>query len=167
MKPLEKEFLNIITDYQGILHKVNLLYFRNEEDRKDNFQEVISQLWQSYPRLRNKDSFGSWIYRIAINTSITKIKKETRIIYDDSSPELISEPDCSERIAKTEDEKVLLSSIQRLEGVDRAIFLLYLEDKSYVEISEIIGISVSNVGVRINRAKVKVQQILKKLNYER
>ena len=167
MNPLEKEFLKILSDYQGILHKVNLVYFRNEEDRKDNFQEIASQLWQSFPRLKNKDSIGSWIYRIAINTSITKIKKDTNIIYDNTIPDLLTESDHSEEISNDEDEFFLLAAIQKLNVVDRAIILLYLENKTYAEISSIIGITVSNVGVRIKRAKSKVEQILKKLSYER
>ncbi len=167
MNPLEKEFLAILSDYQGILHKVNLIYFRNEEDRKDNFQEITFQLWQSFPRLKNRGSIGSWIYRISINTSITKIKKETNMVYYDSVPDLLSGSDQHEDMSNVENENLLLAAIHRLNGVDRAILLLHLENKTYAEISEIIGITVSNVGVRINRAKGKIEQILKKLNYER
>lgn len=167
MNPLEQEFLSLLSDYQGILHKVNLVYIKNEEDRKDNFQEIVSQLWQSYPRLKNKGSIGSWIYRISINTSITKIKKESKIIYDDALPDLPGESDQFEDISIEENEQLLLTAIHELNGIDRAIILLHLEDRSYAEISDIIGITVSNVGVRINRTKGKLEQILKKLSYER
>ena len=93
MKILEKEFLEIISNYQGILHKVNLIYFRNEAERKDNFQEIIYQLWKSYPKLQNKNSIGSWIYAVSINTSISRIKRNARIEYHDSLPEPVDTTD--------------------------------------------------------------------------
>ena len=77
MKSLKQEFLEILSNYQGILHKVNIIYFRNTSDREDNFQEIIFQLWKSFPGLKNKNSIGSWIYAVSINTSISKIKKES------------------------------------------------------------------------------------------
>ena len=82
MKSLKEEFLEILSNYQGILHKVNLIYFRNTSDREDNFQEIIYQLWKSFPGLQNKNSIGSWIYAVSINTSISKIKKESRTDHD-------------------------------------------------------------------------------------
>jgi RNA polymerase sigma-70 factor (ECF subfamily) len=167
MKHLKTEFLEILANYQGILHKVNLIYFRNENDRRDNFQEVVFQLWQSFPRLKNKNSIGSWIYRIAINTSITKIKKDTNLVFNESIPDLISDSNALELILKDEAVKHLMTAIHRLNGVDKAIMLLYLEEKSYDEIAEIIGITVSNVGVRISRAKEKLKQTLENLYYER
>jgi RNA polymerase sigma-70 factor (ECF subfamily) len=167
MKHLKTEFLEILANYQGILHKVNLIYFRNENDRRDNFQEVVFQLWQSFPRLKNKNSIGSWIYRIAINTSITKIKKDTNLVFNESIPDLISDSNALELILKDEAVKHLMTAIHRLNGVDKAIMLLYLEEKSYDEIAEIIGITVCNVGVRISRAKEKLKQTLENLYYER
>ena len=81
MKSLKDEFLEILSNYQGILHKVNLVYFRNQADREDNFQEITYQLWKSYPSLQNKSSIGSWIYAVSINTSISRLKKKSRIEY--------------------------------------------------------------------------------------
>ena len=158
MKSLKDEFLEILSNYQGILHKVNLIYFRNVSDREDNFQEIIYQLWKSYPDLRNKDSIGSWIYAVSINTSISRLKKKTRIEYREELPESMDTYDIEEKTSRDNDFRSLLQAISNLNEIDKSIMLLYLEEKSYDEIAEILGISKSNVGVRINRAK----ELLKK-----
>jgi RNA polymerase sigma-70 factor (ECF subfamily) len=164
---LKTEFLEILANYQGIVHKVNLIYFRNEADRSDNFQEVVLQLWKSFPRLKNKNSIGSWIYRIAINTSITKIKKERNIVLNESIPDLRTDSSALEMMMANEAEKQLMTAIHQLNAIDKAIMLLYLEEKSYDEIAEIIGITVSNVGARISRAKERLKQTLENLNHEK
>jgi RNA polymerase sigma-70 factor (ECF subfamily) len=161
MKSLKEEFLEILSNYQGILHKVNLIYFRNKSDREDNFQEIIYQLWKSFPGLQNKNSIGSWIYAVSINTSISKIKRESRIEYREKLPDSIDRIDIIEELSLNERYRVLLQAIYNLNEIDKSIMLLYLEEKSYDEISEITGISKSNVGVRINRAKELLKQSLK------
>jgi len=161
MKSLKEEFLEILSNYQGILHKVNLIYFRNKSDREDNFQDIIYQLWKSFPGLQNKKSIGSWIYAVSINTSISKIKRESRIEYREKLPDSIDRIDIIEELSLNERYRVLLLAIYNLNEIDKSIMLLYLEEKSYDEISEITGISKSNVGVRINRAKELLKQSLK------
>ncbi len=165
MKSLKEEFLEILSNYQGILHKVNLVYFKNESDREDNFQEITYQLWKSYPNLKNKDSIGSWIYSVSINTSISRIKRESRIHYRDEIPELPDKSNIIDEISKNESLQLLLNAIYNLNGIDKSIMLLYLEEKSYSEIANIIGISKSNVGVRINRAKELLKQNINTLNH--
>jgi RNA polymerase sigma-70 factor (ECF subfamily) len=161
MKSLKDEFLEILSNYQGILHKVNLVYFRNKSEREENFQEIIYQLWESFPRLQNKKSIGSWIYAVSINTAISKIKKDARIEYRETLPEITDMIDIEEEFASSETYRILLQAIYNLNEIDKSIMLLYLEEKTYDEISEIIGISTSNVGVRINRAKELLKQNLK------
>jgi len=165
MKSLKEEFLEILSNYQGILHKVNIIYFRNKSDREDNFQEIIYQLWKSYPGLQNRNSIGSWIYAVSINTSISKLKRESRIEYRENLPESIDKIDIIEELVLTEASQMLLKAIYNLNKIDKPIMLLYLEEKSYEEIAEIIGISKSNVGVRINRAKELLKQNLNHLNH--
>ena len=164
---LKTEFLEILANYQGILHKVNLIYFRNEDDRRENFQEVVFQLWKSFPRLKNKNSIGSWIYRIAINTSITKIKSETNIVLNESIPDIRTDSSALDKMMENEAVQELMTAIRQLNAIDKAIMLLYLEEKSYEEIAEVIGITVSNVGARISRAKERLKQTLKNLNHEK
>ena len=161
MKFTKEEFLEIIFKYQGILHKVSLVYFKNNLDREDNIQEIIYQLWKSYPNIKNQNSLGSWIYAVSINTSISRVKKETRVEYRGTVPDLPDTANIIEQITMNESVKKLLNAIYKLNVVDKSIMLLYLEEKGYDEIAEIIGISISNVGVRINRAKTLLKQNLK------
>jgi len=166
MDPLKEEFLKIVANYQGILHKVNHIYFRSESDREDNFQEILYQLWKSFPGLKNRSSIGSWIYSVSINTSISRIKKDSRIEYLENFTEsLDTAVDTGKEISLQEDLHLMLRAIHNLNEIDKSIMLLYLEEKSYDEIAEILGISSSNVGVRINRAKGILKQNLNHLNY--
>lgn len=162
MKSLKEEFLEILTNYQGILYKVSMVYFKNKTDREDIIQEIIFQLWKSFPTLKNQDSIGSWIYAVSIHTSITHIKRSSRIVYKESIPEIIDDSNFLKDLTKFETLNELLEAIYKLDEINKSIILLYLEEKSYKEIAEILGISKSNVGVRINRAKVSLKQNLKK-----
>ena len=157
---MKEEFLEILSNYQNILHKVNMVYFYNEADRVDNFQEIVYQLWKSYPKLENKKSIGSWIYAVSINTSISNIKKQKRIEYRENIPEAIDQTDTIKQICFSDDVNRLLKAISQLGDIDKSIMLLYLEEKSYSEIAQILGITQSHVGVRINRAKKTLKQIL-------
>lgn len=163
MKSMKEEFLEILTNYQGILHKVSLVYFKSKSDREDNIQEIIYQLWKSFPTIKNHNSIGSWIYAVSINTSLSRIKKESRIEYREKIPELSDKSDITEKITANESLQMLLNAIYNLNEIDKSIMLLYLEEKSYDEIAEIIGISKSNVGVRISRAKELLKQNLRKI----
>ena len=160
MESSKEEFLEILTNYQGILHKVSLIYFRNKSEREDNFQEIIYQLWKSFPQLKNKNSIGSWIYAVSINTSIYRLKKESRIEYREKLPESVDKFDLIEELSFNETSRRLLQAIYNLNEIDKSIMLLYLEEKSYDEIAEILGLSKSNVGVRISRAKELLKQNL-------
>lgn len=179
MKSIDNEFLEILSRYQGIIHKVNLVYFKTAEDRKDNFQEVVYQLWKSFPSLKDRSKIGSWMYAISINVSISVIRKESNYIFTELIPEivhtdeieqgmnfreeLIPEIVYTDEIDKMEQNmnfRELLEAIQRLNDVDKSIILLYLEECSYEQISEIVGITSSNVGVRISRAKKQLKQFL-------
>ena len=75
---MEKEFVKIITENQGIIHKVCSVYCDSEEDRRDLFQEILTQLWKSYPSFRQEAKFTTWMYRVALNTAITSFKKTKR-----------------------------------------------------------------------------------------
>jgi RNA polymerase sigma-70 factor, ECF subfamily len=162
MKSTKEEFLGMLSDYQGILHKVSLIYFKNSSDRSDNFQEIVYQLWKSYPKLQNRESIGSWIYAVAINTSISRLKRDSRIEYRETLPELADKSNIIDEISRNESFQILLNAIYNLDEIDKSIMLLYLEEKSYDEIAGIIGITKSNVGVRINRAKEVLKQNIKR-----
>jgi RNA polymerase sigma-70 factor, ECF subfamily len=165
MKSTKEEFLEILSSYQGILYKVNLVYFRNKTEREDNFQEIVYQLWKSFPKLQNRNSIGSWIYAVSINTSISRLKKSDKMEYREKLPETPDIKNAFEEFSSNENVSLLLRAISNLNEIDKSIMLLYLEEKNYNEIAEILGISVSNVGVRINRAKVTLKQTFKNRNH--
>ena len=162
METVKEEFLRIISNYQGILHKVNLVYFKSKSSREDNFQEIIYQLWKSFPNLKNKNSLGSWIYAVSIHTSISSLKKHSGIEYRESIPEITDNNNFFNDLTNSESLNQLLDAIYHLDEINKSIMLLYLEEKTYEEIAEILGITKSNVGVRINRAKKLLKQNLKK-----
>jgi RNA polymerase sigma factor (sigma-70 family) len=155
---LEKEFLKIIRDNQGILYKVCNIYCDDEEDRNDLFQEILAQLWKSFPTFRNESKFTTWMYKVALNTAITSFKKVRRqpgysrltvenyqIADDVQSPE-------------TDEKTVLLKhAVNRLSGIEKSIILLFLEDKSYEDIAVITGITQNYVRVKMNRIKKKLR----------
>lgn len=161
MKPTKEEFLELLSNYQGILHKVCFVYFKNQTDREDNFQEIVFQLWKSYPRLQNRNSIGSWIYSVAINTSISMLRKNSKIDYRNTVPDFSDQSTAVDEMVADESLRLLLNAIYQLDEIDKSIMLLYLEEKKYDEIAEIIGLSKSNVGVRINRSKKQLKQHLK------
>lgn len=151
---MEKEFIEILSQYQGILHKVNLIYFKNSIDRQDNFQEIVYQLWKSFPNVKNKKSIGSWIYAISISTAISTLRKKSKIEIHDNLPEIRDLDNHFDKLINNDNLRLLIEAIQSLNEIDKSIMFLYLEDKSHEEISEILGISKTNVGTKINRIRI-------------
>lgn len=156
---METEFLGLIHENQKIIHKICKLYRDNREDQEDLFQEIVYQLWKSYPGFRRESKVSSWIYRIALNTAIATYRKsKISIDYYEEFPEHIH-PSNEKTIS--ENEERLFWALRKLNDSEKAVISLYLEDFNYKEIAEITGISDNNVGVRLNRIKNKLKQILK------
>lgn len=166
MKKEQEEFLKILSAYQPIIHKVNLIYFRIEADKEENFQEVVFQLWKSFASLKNREKPASWIYAVAINTSIAKIRKDSKLVLSENFPEPIS-TDVVEQVESKMHYQRLIAKLHKMNEVDRSIMLLYMEDYSYDEIADIVGISNSNVGVKIFRLKKQLQKQLGGMENER
>lgn len=121
---------------------------------------MVYQLWKSYPAVKNKEKPASWIYAVAINTSISKIRKDSKIAFYSSVADLADRME-NEPEPENGNYQKLLSALQGLQEVDKSIMLLYMEDYSYEEIAAIIGIGVSNVGTKIHRLKNQLQKQLK------
>ena len=158
---MDKEFIDILNNHRGLLYKVCNLYCTDQEDRKDLFQEIVLQIWKSWGSFRRESKLSTWMYRIALNTAITHFRKEKR----SGSPVSLAEieiPDINDSEEREESVRELFTAIDRLNKVDKSLILLYLEDKSYDEISEITGFSKSNVGVRLMRIKTKLSTTLTK-----
>ena len=156
---MEKEFVKIISENQGIIHKVCSIYCDSEEDRRDLFQEILAQLWKSYATFRNESKFSTWMYRVAINTAITSFKKIKRQP-DQKSLEIESVQIENEEYDPEVEEQILLlhKAIAQLSGIEKSIVLLFLENKDYEEIAEITGITRNYVRVKMNRIKHKLKK---------
>jgi RNA polymerase sigma-70 factor (ECF subfamily) len=153
----EKQFLQLIEQHQGIIHKICRLYRDTREDREDLFQEIVFELWKSAPTFSGKANFSTWMYRVALSTAIVSFrKKKPNIVY---TPLLPDTPEVMQN-SKPQTEQ-LFEALKKLNDGDKALITLYLEEVSYKEIAEITGITENNVGVRLNRIKNKIQQLLK------
>lgn len=159
---IEKEFIEQIQKHQGILHKICFVYSKNNTDKEDLYQEIVLQLWKSYMLFRKEAKFSTWMYRIALNTAITLNKKS--IWFDNFKTKIIDDYVITEDYNYSEDIKILYKAISKLNKIEKAIIMLWLEEKKYSEIAEIIGISEKYVSVKIVRSKKKLAQIIKKIS---
>ena len=155
----EKKFVNLINEHQGLIHKVCIMYENNREVRNDLFQEIVLQLWKSFPTFRGEAKISTWMYRIALNTAISGFRKETRKIVTEDLKEMhfnISEhgDESEEKLQK------LQWAIRQLNEIDRAMIMMALEEVPYEEIAETIGISQNNVRVRMNRIREKLRKLM-------
>lgn len=158
---MEQEFIKLINQNRALIFKVCNLYCNDHESRRDLFQEVVLQLWKSFPGFRKESANSTWMYRVALNTAISNFRKESRKPENRQLSLLEFEiPDMSIADEK-ENSNTLNMAIEKLTEIEKAIIMLYLDDKSYDEISDIIGISNSNVGVRLNRIKNKLSKLIK------
>ena len=155
MENVEQEFLSVIREYERVIYKVCYLYTTPNATLNDLYQEVVLNIWKAFPKFRRECKISTWIYRIALNTCISFIRKEKNI------PEIVT-------LTQEEDDETqamlqqLYRMINRLGQLEKSIILLYLEEKSYEDISEITGLTVTNVATKLNRIKDK----LKKMNKE-
>ena len=156
---MEKEFINLVYNHIGILHKVCNSYFFKNSNKEDYFQEILIRLWKAYPNFRNQSSFSTWMYRVAINSAIDIVRKlSVQPIHTELSGNEF-EISVSLNFTESDEKDKLYSIINELNINEKAIILMYLDEFSYEEISENIGISKSNVGVKINRIKNKLIKI--------
>lgn len=157
----------MINRHRGIIYKVCNLYGLDQEDKNDMFQEIVLQLWKAFPSFRQESKQSTWMYRIALNNAITNFRKTSkRPDRRGISADEFQIPDLGAYPEEDEQMSMLKRAINCLTEVEKAIILLYLEEKSYEEISQIIGISKSNVGVKISRIKIKLEKIIKTDRYE-
>lgn len=157
----EHDFVKKVTESQGIIHKVCNIYCKDNEHRKDLFQEILIQLWKSFGSFKGEAKFSTWMYRVSLNVALQHMRKEKRAPDQVSlSDELRNLADSSTEDHYEEDLKLLYHAISQLNDIEKAIIMLYLEDKGNDEIAEIIGISQNYVRVRMNRSKEKLKKIL-------
>jgi len=160
----EDKFVEDINQNIGVIHKICNIYFGDADNRKDACQEILYQLWRSYPGFKGDAKFSTWMYKVALNTALTYSKKGSREVPTDMQTgnweQLAAgneQQPLNERMA------LLYAAINTLSVTDKAITLLYLEDNSYDEIAEITGLTKTNVSVRLVRIKKTLKEKLKNI----
>ena len=156
MSSSEQAFLDRIAEHERLIHKICRLYADESADREDLFQEILCQAWRSYAGFRAESRFSTWLYRVALNTAITHLRKKRRPGDVSASEEWVRNEAPPDPYA--EEVELMYAAINRLSKIDKAIILLYLEDCSYDDMSEIMGMSVSNIGVRLNRIRKRLKE---------
>jgi len=158
MNPIEQEFTKVVREHKGTIYTVCYMFSKDEDEVADLFQEILINIWKGFEKFRGDSSMRTWIWRISFNTCVSYEKKKSRMgstiplslnisLFDDSDED-------------TRQIKMLQKRIRQLGPFDRAIVLLWLDDLSYAEIGEIVGISEKNVSVRL----VRIREQLKKMN---
>ncbi len=158
----QARFQSLLAEHRGIVLKVAYTYCRNPADRDDLAQEISTQLWKSFARYDASRKFSTWMYRVALNVAISHVRRgddrrrSVQSIDGDGSILIAAPepPEPDERIA------ALNQFIVQLDPLNRALVLLYLEERSYREIAEVLGITETNVATKINRLKERIRQDL-------
>lgn len=159
MNDKKQEFGDVVRQNKSTIYTVCYMFSKDHDEVADMFQEVLIKLWKGFDTFCGRSDIKTWIYRVALNTCITIDKKKTRHRNAELSMDVDFFNDREERSAQA---KFLHRRISKLQPIDRAIVLLWLEDISYEEIAAIIGISTKSVSVRL----VRIRQQLKKMNDE-
>lgn len=162
----EKEFLKLISEHDGLIHKICHVYAADALAKQDLFQEIVIQLWKSFENFRNESKISTWMYRVALNTALTeKRRSKTKVslgfldsLKDDTTHANAIDTD-------QENLNMLYGAIAKLTEVEKAIVMLYLDDKSYGEMEDVMGISQGALRVKMNRIKEKLRQFTKSDQY--
>lgn len=158
---LERRFTEDLEKNQNIIHKVCRAYTTSDFAHKDLFQEITIQLWRAYPKFRGDSKFSTWTYRVALNTAISLYRKTNRQIVTSEICENLNNLESKDYDAtKDEQLELLYQAIRQLSDIEKALCLLYLDDKSYSDIAETLGITEVNARVKMNRAKTKLKELL-------
>ncbi len=156
-KETEKEFVELIKQNSRLIYKVCFMYASDNDELNDLYQEVLINLWRSYAAFKGDAKYSTWVYRVGLNTCISYIRQKMR------KPTIIPLSENLENIAERENNgeelREMYRLINRLSKIEKAIVLLYLEEKTYDEIGEIIGITRGNVAVKLNRIKTKLKEM--------
>ena len=158
--PDEARFAGLLRSHKALLHKVAFAYCRDPDDRRDLVQEMAIQLWRSFPRFDGRVKVSTWAYRVAMNVAVSWLRGEHRRPRDTVPlEELGHEIAAADSVLgeASDNMRVLRTLIEGLDGLNRALILLYLDGHSAEEIGEILGITAGNVTTRVNRVKRELQ----------
>ena len=160
MSDRETEFEQKIREHQLLIHKVCHIYAYTEADRQDLFQEIVICLWKAYPGFKGLSAFSTWLYRVAINTAITGLRQKKNLLIP-YEPEALLSQLAEEPAPEEEHWQQLISAIEKLNEVEKAIVMLYLEDRSYEEMEDILGLGQGALRVKMSRIKDKLRKLTK------
>jgi RNA polymerase sigma factor (sigma-70 family) len=156
----EKQFEGLLRENELLIYKVCRLYAYSYADRQDLFQEIVIQLWKAFPKFNGESKFSTWLYRVAINTAITGLRKQRNFVVS-YEPSALPQPIDDNANLEEEQLRQLHRAINQLNQVEKAIVMLYMENKAYDEMEDILGINQGNLRVKMNRIKEKLRQITK------
>ncbi len=148
-----------ILPFAAIIIKICRAYTNTNEDFEDYYQEVCLQIWRSKDNFLQQSEWSTWIYRISLNVCLTLLKKNKNNRQHFASDYLPDEVIEDSQAFADESLNLLYNAIRQLSEIDRGVILLYLEEKSYQEIAEIMGTNANNIGVRIKRIKERLKKI--------
>ena len=157
-KELEKDFLEMIGAQKRTIYKVCYIYANDQDDLNDLFQETVLNLWKSFPRYRGDSTLNTWVYRIAMNTCITFLRRSS------SRPQTVPITAQVASSLETDEETAsrlrdLYRLINQLGKLERALIFLWLEERSYQEMADILGLSKANVAVKLTRIREKLKKM--------
>ena len=158
---MEKQFAAHIKQNELLLYKICRIYAFTDTDRQDLFQEMVIQLWKAFPKFKGESKFSTWLYRVAINTAITGLRKKKDFIVSYEPTQLPIQTVSETSTIDEEQWQQLSFAIEQLNPVEKSIVLLYLEDKPYEEMEDILGISQGTLRVKMMRIKEKLRQLAK------
>lgn len=153
-------YTTYIQPHCGIIIKICRAYTNTQEDFEDYFQEVCLQIWRSKNNFKENSDWSTWVYRIALNVCLTLLKKKKNNSQNFATDYLPPELHEESKAFVDEDLELLYGAIRKLSEIDRAVILLYLEEKSYKEIADTFNATPNNIGVRIKRIKQRLKKLL-------
>ena len=156
----QHQFIDLINKHQGLIHKICFMYEHDADNRHDLFQEIVLQLWKSFPTFRGEAKITTWMYRIALNTAISGYRKRVKHVKTEDLNEMHFNISDSGDDGNEENFQRLQSAIRQLSEIERAMIMMALDEVPYEEIAETIGITQNNVRVRMNRIREKLKKIM-------
>lgn len=162
-----QDFSSIAERFHPLLYKTGRSFTDSDNDFQDLYQEMLIQLWQAIPRFKNQSALSTYVYRVVLNTAMTYRRQNKKHKVLEGLPDQGIMAEVNTASEKEQEVALLYQAIYRLAPSDRSIMLLYLDEKKYQEIADILGLTSSNVGVKITRIKKKLFEELKKLGYAR
>lgn len=156
MNITEREFTQLVQGQKSTIYTVCYMFARDKDEAADLFQDVLINLWKGIGKFRNDSEISTWVYRVSLNTCISADRKKRKMPTTrlDMNIDLFDDDDTDSRQIQ-----VLRQRIQRLQPLDRAIVLLWLESLSYQEIADIVGLTPKNISVRLTRIRLQLKQM--------